>query len=79
MSILTPRGNGPCGKQRDNKIAGDNTPKESTLWALINRRYFAMALIEADVRWAGVIRAVLKREYHVFESYIFSKFGILHS
>ena len=38
-----------------------------------------VALIKAGVRGAGVIRAILEREYHVFEKlHIFSKFGTLH-
>ena len=49
---------------------------ENTLWALItpalNRRYFLrVALIKAAVRGAGVIRAILEREYHVFEKLSF--------
>ena len=41
--------------------------------------FLRVALIKAGVRRAGVIRAILEREYHVFEKlFFFSKFGILH-
>ena len=33
--------------------------------------FFRVALIKAGVRGAGVIRAALKREYHVFEKLSF--------
>ena len=40
--------------------------------------FLRVALIKAGVRGAGVIRAILEREYHFLKSYLFSKFGILH-
>ena len=40
--------------------------------------FLRVVVMKADVRGAGVIRAILKREYHVFEKLPFSKFGILH-
>ena len=39
--------------------------------------FLRVALIKAGVRGAGVIRAILKREYHVFEQFFLSKFGNL--
>ena len=33
--------------------------------------FFRVALIKAGVRGAGVIRAIIKREYHVFENLSF--------
>ena len=40
--------------------------------------FLVVVLIKAGVRGPGVIRPILKREYHVFEKLSFSKFGILH-
>ena len=48
-----------------------------TLWALITPA-MRVVLIKTGVRGGGVIRAILEREYHVFEKLPFLEFGILH-